>query len=99
MSLEGCFAIPVGLFLYIVKKIWRKLVYVLAIADATALVSAYWQRAYLLDHIITAGHVGPDVDWERSATAFEKVSWRPMPVLSQASRDKRCRASIGCFGF
>jgi len=73
LSLEGCFAIPVGLFLYIVKKIWRKLVYVLAIADATVLVSAYWQRAYLLDHIITAGHVGPDVDWERSATAFEKV--------------------------
>lgn len=72
-SLEGCLAIPGQLVLYIVKKIWRKLIYILAIADATALVAAYWQRAYLLDHIITAGHAGPDVDWQRSATVFEKV--------------------------
>ena len=73
LSLEGCFAIPVGLVLYIVKKIWRKLIYVLAIADATSMVSAYWQRAYLLDHIISAGHADPGVDWHRSATVFERV--------------------------
>jgi len=72
-SLEGCLAIPGRLVLYIVKKIWRKLIYILAIADATALVAAYWQRAYLLNHIITAGHAGADVDWQRSATVFEKV--------------------------
>ncbi len=73
LSLEGCLALPVGLVLYIVKKIWRKLVYVLAIADATSMVSAYWQRAYLLDHIISAGHADPGIDWQRSATVFEKV--------------------------
>jgi hypothetical protein len=73
LSLEGCFAIPVSFVLYIIKKVWRKLVYVLAIADATSLVSAYWQRAYLLDHLISAGHAGPDVDWHRSAAVFEKV--------------------------
>lgn len=73
LTLEGCLAIPLRLFFYIVKKIWRKLVYVLAIADATSLVSAYWQRAYLLDHLISAGHAGPDVDWQRSATVFENV--------------------------
>jgi len=73
LTLEGCLAVPIGVVLYIVKKIWRKLVYVLAIADATSMVSAYWQRAYLLDHIITAGHAGPDVDWQRSAAVFENV--------------------------
>jgi hypothetical protein len=73
LSVEGCLAIPFGVARYIVKKIWRKVVYVLAIADATSLVSAYWQRAYLLDHIITVGHARSDVDWMRSATVFEKV--------------------------
>jgi hypothetical protein len=73
LSLAGCLAIPVGLVLYIVKKIWRKVIYVLAIADATSMVSAYWQRAYLLDHIISAGHADPEVDWQRAASVFEKV--------------------------
>lgn len=73
ISLEGCLAIPLGLGRYVVKKIWRKVVYVFAIADATTQVSAYWQRAYLLDHIINAGHAGQDVDWQRSAAVFEQV--------------------------
>jgi len=72
-SLQGCLAIPFVVVRTIVKKIWRKVIYVFAITDATSLVSAYWQRAYLLDHIIKAGHAGPDVDWPRSASVFEDV--------------------------
>ena len=60
ISLEGCLAIPLGVIRYIVKKIWRKVVYVFAVADATTQVSAYWQRAYLLDHIISAAIRGMD---------------------------------------
>jgi hypothetical protein len=73
ISLEGCLAIPLGVVRYVVKKLWRKIVYVFAIADATSLVSAYWHRAYLLDHLVRAGHAAPDVDWPRSASVFEKV--------------------------
>jgi len=73
MSLDGCLALPLGVVRYIVKKIWRKVIYVFAIADATSLVSAYWHRAYLLDHLIKAGHLGSDVDWPRSSAVFEKV--------------------------
>ena len=73
VSIEGCLALPLGVARYIVKKIWRKVVYVFAIADATSLVSAYWHRAYLLDHLVKAGHLGPDVDWPRSSVVFEKV--------------------------
>ncbi len=73
LSLEGCLALPLSLARYITKKIWRKVVYVFAIADATSLVSAYWHRAYLLDHVISAGHTGPEVDWRRSAEVFDKV--------------------------
>jgi len=73
ISLEGCLAIPLRMMRYIVKKIWRKVIYVFAIADATSLVSAYWHRAYLLDHVITAGHACPDVDWRRSAAICERI--------------------------
>lgn len=73
ISLEGCLAVPLGVVRYVVKKLWRKIVYVFAIADATSLVSAYWHRAYLLDHLVRAGHAAPDVDWPRSAAVFERV--------------------------
>jgi len=73
VSIEGCVTFPLGILRYLVKKIWRKVIYVFAIADATSLVSAYWHRAYLLDHVICAGHAGPDVDWQRSAAVCEKV--------------------------
>lgn len=73
ISLEGCLAVPLGVVRYVVKKLWRKIVYVFAIADATSSVSAYWHRAYLLDHLVRAGHAAPDVDWPRSAAVFERV--------------------------
>jgi len=73
ISIEGCLALPLGVVRYIVKKIWRKVIYIFAIADATSLVSAYWHRAYLLDHMVRGGHAGPDVDWPRAAIVFEHV--------------------------
>jgi hypothetical protein len=69
----GCLTVPVLLAKYIVKRLWRKIVYVLAIADATSLVSEYWHRAYLLDHVVRAGHVEPGADADRAATSFERV--------------------------
>jgi hypothetical protein len=73
ISLEGCLKLPGSVLRYVVKKLWRKVVYIFAIADATSLLSAYWHRAYLLDHLIRADHAGPDVDWHRSALVFDKV--------------------------
>jgi hypothetical protein len=73
ISLEGCLTLAVGVFRYIVKKLWRKVIYIFAIADAAALVSAYWHRAYLLDHLVRAGHAAPEVDWPRAAAVFEQT--------------------------
>ncbi len=73
LSLQGCLRLPLGILRYILRRIWRKLVYVFAIADAATLTSEYWHRAYLLDHVIRAGHAGPDVDWQRGAAVFDKV--------------------------
>lgn len=73
ISLEGCLSLPLAVMRYVLRKFWRKIVYVFAIADATSLVSAYWHRAYLIDHIVRAGHTDPNVDWRRSAAVFNKV--------------------------
>jgi len=73
LSLEGCLRLPLGILRYILRRVWRKLVYVFAIADAATLTSEYWHRAYLLDHVIRAGHAGPDVDWRRTSRVFDKV--------------------------
>jgi hypothetical protein len=72
-SVEGCLKLPFVVTRYILRRIWRKLIYVFAIADSATLTSEYWHRAYLLDHVIRAGHVGPDVDWQRAAVVFDKV--------------------------
>jgi hypothetical protein len=73
LSMTGCLAVPLGIARYVVKKLWRKVVYVFAIADATSQLSQYWHRAYLLDHLIRAGHAGPGVDWPRASVVFETV--------------------------
>ncbi|HSN55645.1 MAG TPA: hypothetical protein VLT32_13285 [Candidatus Sulfomarinibacteraceae bacterium] len=73
VSVAGCLALPLLLARYVVRKLWRKVVFIFAITDATSQVSAYWHRAYLLDHLVRAGHAGPEVDWLRAARVFERV--------------------------
>jgi hypothetical protein len=73
VSVAGCLALPLLLARYVVRKLWRKVVFIFAITDATSQVSAYWHRAYLLDHLVRAGHAGPEVDWPRAARVFERV--------------------------
>ncbi|PWB75006.1 MAG: hypothetical protein C3F15_06925 [Holophagae bacterium] len=65
LSLAGCLMLPLAAVRYLARVIWHKVVYVLAVADAASLVSEYWHRAYLLDHVIRAGHLdeGADADW------------------------------------
>ena len=72
-SKEGCLKLPVVVARYVLRRVWRKLVYVFAIADAAKLTSEYWHRAYLLDHVIQAGHARPDVDWQRASSVFDRV--------------------------
>jgi len=65
LSLAGCLLLPLAAVRYLARVIWHKVIYVLAVADAASLVSEYWHRAYLLDHVIRAGHLdeGADGDW------------------------------------
>jgi hypothetical protein len=73
VSVAGCLAIPVALVRYIVKKLWRKIIYVFAVADAANQTSAYWHRAYLLNHVVSAGHLEPEADSDRAIEVFAQV--------------------------
>lgn len=65
LTASGCLSVPVAGIRYLARRLWHKVVYVLAVADAASLTSAYWHRAFLMDHMIRAGHLdeGADRDW------------------------------------
>ncbi len=73
LTAKGCVILPIKLTKMILKRIWRKLIYIFTIADAVNQLSAYWHRAYLLDHVIRAGHAAPGVDINRTIDVFERV--------------------------
>lgn len=70
VSIAGCLAIPVGFVRYVFRKLWRKIIYVFAVTDAANQIAEYWHRAYLLDHIISAGHLEPEADTDRAVQVF-----------------------------
>jgi hypothetical protein len=72
-SLRGCLSVVVKALLYVVKRIWRKIIYVLAVKDAVTALTRYWHRAYLIDHMVRAGHLEPGADTRLAAEIFGRV--------------------------
>jgi hypothetical protein len=73
LSVEGCLVLPIMVIKVILKRIWRKIIYVFAVADAASQLSDYWHRAFLLDHLIRARHVVPGVDVRRAVAVFNQA--------------------------
>jgi hypothetical protein len=69
----GCLAVPFVVILWILKRVFRKLLYVLTVADAVDALSAYWHRAFLIDHLVRSGHLGADADLDRVGKVFDEV--------------------------
>ena len=69
----SCLGLLVGATIGLVKRISRKLLYVLTIKDATDQLSFYWQRAFLLDHMIAAGHLESPESARLARLAMEQV--------------------------
>lgn len=69
----GCLTFPVMVVRSILRRVWRKVIYVLAVADATELISEYWHRAYLVDHLARRGYLAPQVDRSRVLETFEQA--------------------------
>lgn len=68
--LSGCALLPLELFVYILRNLYRTVVYVLSVVDASNNLSHYWHRAFLLDYMIGRGHLDT-VD--RAAVASEAL--------------------------
>jgi hypothetical protein len=62
LSLSGCLAIGGAAVKYLLRRIWRKVIYIFAVKDATTALTEYWHRAFLIDHMIRAGHLDPGAD-------------------------------------
>jgi len=73
LSWSGCLAVPLFLVRYLLKRLWRKVIYIFAITDAARSLSLYWHRAYLLDHMLRAGHLDAGTDTDHAADAFVRT--------------------------
>ena len=58
---------------YILRRLWRKIIYIFAVKDATTALTEYWHRAFLIDHMVRAGHLAPDVDTGLAVRVYRHV--------------------------
>jgi hypothetical protein len=71
LDLRGCLLVPFKLVVWVLKRIFRKLVYVLAVADAATKLGEYWHRAALVDHLMRSGVLEQDA--VRALDLFARV--------------------------
>ena len=68
--LAGCLMLPLELVIYLLRSLYRTVVYVLSVVDASNNLSLYWHRAFLLDYLIGCGHLD---NLEQATTASEAL--------------------------
>jgi len=73
ISVSGCLAVPFMIVRYVLKRLWRKIIYIFAVKDATTALTEYWHRAFLIDHMTRAGHLGRDADTDLAVRVFRQV--------------------------
>ncbi len=73
LSLQGCIKLVFVAIRYVLRKIWRKVIYVFTIKDAATALSEYWHRAYLIDHMTRAGHLDAGADTDLAVEVFNRT--------------------------
>lgn len=73
LSLRGCVTLFFSAIRYVARKIWRKVIYIFTIKDAATALSEYWHRAYLIDHMVRAGHLDPGIDSDLAVRVFTRT--------------------------
>jgi len=85
--LAGCLMMPVDLILYVLRNLYRTVVYVLSVVDAGNKLSLYWHRAFLLDYLIGRGHLDNLEQATTASDALQRVlqntATSPMVNLAQ----------------
>lgn len=55
--LQGCLSLSFGALLELIKLVSRKLLYFLAVKQATDQIGYYWHEAFLIDYMLFSGHL------------------------------------------
>ena len=71
--LRSCLFLPFRLAVELVLSLSRKLLYFLSIKKAVDALNYYWQRAYLLDHMVRQGYLRNGQDPEMAVNILEMV--------------------------
>lgn len=82
----GCAALPVRLVVGLLKRLSRKLLYFLTVKQAADRLSHYWYRAFLMDHMLAAGHLENPTSARVAHRAMEELlatTAGPFPQLAR----------------
>ncbi len=84
----GCLWLPIKVGKYILKRLWRKIIYIFAVKDSVVALAEYWHRAYLIDHMTRGGHLSPEADTDLAVDVFNRVLQEidPSPLFALARR-------------
>lgn len=69
----GSLALPIKLTVGLVKRLSRKVLYFVVVKEATDRLSYYWRRAFLLDHMLRAGHLETPGSAQIARRAMDQV--------------------------
>jgi hypothetical protein len=86
--LAGCLMLPVDLIIYVLRNLYRTVLYFLSVVDASEKLSYYWHRAFLLDYSVGRGHLD---NVERAAIASQTIhrvleTTQTSPMINLASQ-------------
>ena len=94
----GCLTWPVKAFVYLIRNLWRTIVYVLTVYDTSEKLSYYWHRAFLLDYMILSGDLDRPGHAPAAAEALHRVleTTQTSPLLNLAGEIvEQARKRIG----
>ena len=82
----GCLLWPGQAVVYLIRNLWRTLVYILTVYDTSEKLSYYWHRAFLLDYAIGRGDLDRPARAELAAVALHRVleTTQTSPLLNLA---------------
>jgi hypothetical protein len=70
---RGCLLFPMAVVFYLLKRLSRKVFYVLTIHESANALSAYWHRAFLIDHLVRADHLSPGRYADAVLSSFDQA--------------------------
>lgn len=83
----GCLMWPIRLLLYLLKNIYRTLIFILSIKDATDNLSYYWHRAFLLDYMAHRGDLDnlarAQIAGQAMNEVLDNITTSPLTGLAQ----------------